>query len=273
MKPEEPERKADSEKRGEEHVEVPVYEALAGIYDHVMSHVDYLSWADFAMEILTAHGMPPAFEEPPPYLLECGCGTGTVASLLASNGCIVDAFDRSPAMIEVAKSKARSSVTSPKFWVDDLLSLELEDRYDAVICLYDSVNYLTETSEISDFFKRVHRALRPNGLFLFDICTEYNSKRYFASHEESDEGSGFSYHRTTCYHDNEMIQENSFVIRLESEPGKVFIERHFQRIYRLGTIRDILSGANMVILEETNAIYREPPVEESIRVHFLCQRC
>lgn len=269
MKPEKPEKKVGTKETDIEYVEVPAYEALAGIYDHVMSHVDYLLWAEFAMEILTDHGMPSLFNEQPPHLLECGCGTGTLACIVAANGYIVDAFDKSTVMIEMARSKARGSVTPPRFSVSDFLHLEVKDRYDAVLCLYDSVNYLTEPRQVEDFFRRVKSALKPNALFLFDVCTEYNSKRYFSSLDEKEYGAGFSYHRLTNYNADDMIQENIFMISTDNEPGKVFIDRHFQKIYHLDTLRHILSGLKMLILEETDGVLRESPHEESIRVHFL----
>ena len=250
---------------------VDPYVVLARIYDQIMSHVDYSRWVDFALNILTDNGLPET-DDSPPHLLECACGTGTVAGMLALRGHRVDAFDLSPDMIKVAESKVGSMMNSPCFRVLDFARLDAVDRYDAVLCLYDSVNYILEPHLIEDFFSRVRLSLKMNGLFLFDACTEYNSNVHFSSKEQQESGEGFSYDRVMRYIHREMIQENTFYIRLDSEPGRVYKEIHRQRIYSLQTLRDILTKSGMKILEETDEYLRRPPREQSLRVHFLCRR-
>ncbi len=251
---------------------VDPYVVLARIYDQIMSHVDYRQWVDFVLDILTDYGLPETDDPRPPHLLECACGTGTVAGMLALRGCRVDAFDSSPTMIEVAESKVGSMLNSPDFTVSDFTVLDAENRYDAVLCLYDSVNYILEPHLVEDFFSRVRRSLKMDGLFLFDTCTEYNSIVHFSSKEQQERCEGFSYDRVMRYNHREMIQENSFYIRLDSEPGKVYKELHRQRIYTLQTLRDIISKSRMKILEETDEYLRRPPREQTLRVHFLCRR-
>ncbi len=89
-------------------VKVDPYYALARIYDQVMDHVDYAKWVQFILEIFEEHGLyPPASNKKTP-ILECACGTGTVALHLALRGYEVSAFDSSAAMVEVARSKVKS---------------------------------------------------------------------------------------------------------------------------------------------------------------------
>ena len=255
-----------------EYVEVAPYQALAPIYDYMMSHVDYMAWTDFAIDILTDSGLPKFQGDPPPCLLECACGTGSMAIIIAIRGYMVDAVDKSPEMIEAARSKSGSMGNKPRFAVADFLELDEENRYDGVLCLYDSVNYLLSPRQVEEFFISVRRALKPKGLFLFDICTEYNSLVNFASSEQEEYCPGFSYQRFMRYHSKEMIQENRFHIRLDSERGRIFVETHVQRIYGLNEMRVFIKKAGLKLVEETDGTKRRPPQDNSLRIHFLSRR-
>jgi SAM-dependent methyltransferase len=49
--------------------------------------------------------------------------------------------------------------------------LTLMDPPDAVVCCLDSLNYVTRPAAVQRTFQRVFDALRPGGLFIFDIRT------------------------------------------------------------------------------------------------------
>jgi ubiquinone/menaquinone biosynthesis C-methylase UbiE len=253
-------------------VEVAPYSRLAGIYDEVMSHVNYVGWAQFVGDILTEHGLALPDAEPPPRLLECACGTGSVAIHLSRKGYAVDAFDGSAQMIEIARSKARDMQHPPQWMVSSFADLEAEAEYNAGLCLYDSVNYLMHGSAVLDFFTRIKHALKPRGLFLFDVCTEHNSLTHFADGSvEECVGSGY-YRRVMIYHQQRRIQENLFYIHPDKYGGEVYLERHLQQIFALADIRRYIAEAGLKLLEETDDITRRPPSTASKRVHFLAQK-
>ena len=94
--------------------------------DHGLRDPDTrLAW----LELLLAH-LPP----PPARVADLGCGTGTLSVLLAEAGYVVDGVDFSPAMVELARTKAasRDDVT---FVVADVAEPPLEPAaYDVVLC-------------------------------------------------------------------------------------------------------------------------------------------
>ena len=256
----------------EQPLEIEPYEMLAPIYDQVMSHVNYAAWADFVMDILTDYGLPSQFDDPSPLLLEAACGTGTVAIMTALSGYDIDAFDNSPQMIEIARRKSRGMAQPPRFRIADFFELDCKEHYDGILCLYDSVNYITQPDRIRGFFRLVRQALKREGSFLLDVCTEYNSLSHFASNEQVEYFEGFNYRRVMKYFSKDNTQENLFFIKRDETPEKVFVERHLQKIYDLHVIRSQVEKAGMYILEETDDIIRKPPHEKSLRVHFLCKR-
>jgi SAM-dependent methyltransferase len=103
-------------------------------------------------------------------VVDLGCGSGILAGVLADLGYDARGFDLSPAMIELAER------TAPKatFRVASLLDVELPQCV-AVTSIGEALNYATDdrageatTIEVA---QRVHDALVPGGVFLFDVAT------------------------------------------------------------------------------------------------------
>ena len=110
-----------------------------------------------------------------------------------------------------------------------------------------------------------------NGLFLFDICTVYNSKKYFSNRSEGEECSGFKWQRKMFYNSRKHIQENHFDLVFDEFPDKVFTEIHLQRVYKRKEIKKGLKKAGLYLLAETDEFKRRSPVRSSLRIHFLCR--
>ena len=100
---------------------------------------------------------------------ELACGTGSLARLLAQRGYQVTAVDLSEDMLCVAQQKCAGLPV--QFVHQDMSRLALAEPADAVICCLDSVNYVTKKGALQRAFGRVHRYLKPGGLFLFDAKT------------------------------------------------------------------------------------------------------
>lgn len=257
---------------GVKEIRVEPYKVLANIYDQVMTHVDYSRWFEFVMDLISDHARYPGLDEEECKLLECACGTGNLAVKFALEDFSVDAFDKSTFMVEIAKSKALGMSEPPRFQVKDFLELNAENEYDIVVCLYDSVNYLSEIEAVIDFFSRVETSLKPDGVFIFDICTETNSRLFFNERSETYIGNGFAYRREMKFNPRAMLQENFFSIRFDKKPRELYNEHHKQRIYTIESIREAVSEADLVILEETEEFERRPPGQNALRVHFICSK-
>ena len=143
------------------------YTVLAQCYDRLTADVDYESWADYVERHFRK------LKRPVRSVVELGCGTGSLACLLARRGYSVTAVDLSPDMLTVAEQKCRGLDVT--LLCRDMSRLTLSGqaavRTDAVICCLDSVNYVTRPAALRRAFQRVYKALAPGGLFLFDVKT------------------------------------------------------------------------------------------------------
>lgn len=107
-------------------------------------------------------------------VVEAGCGSGVLARYLARAGYDVRGFDASAAMIRLARGNAPRA----KFRVASLETAILP-RSQAVVCLGEVVTYLPRGfPSLRAFCKRVHRALPPGGVLLFDFLHSARGRTY-----------------------------------------------------------------------------------------------
>jgi SAM-dependent methyltransferase len=83
-------------------------------------------------------------------------------------------IDLSPKMIEVARKRAPAA----KVFVGDITNFSFTERYDIILCPFDTINHVTSFSAWKSVFANAHRHLRPNGVFIFDVNTETKMERY-----------------------------------------------------------------------------------------------
>jgi 2-polyprenyl-3-methyl-5-hydroxy-6-metoxy-1,4-benzoquinol methylase len=102
-------------------------------------------------------------------VLDMACGSGRHAIELATMGFIVDAFDSSSAMIEVAENLAKDRKVELSLVVDDMLNISkrYQDSYDLILCLGNSLALLSSLQEISQVLSTVFDLLSNNGAFVF----------------------------------------------------------------------------------------------------------
>lgn len=240
------------------------YSQLAEIYDYIMRHVDYVQWGDYIQAIYAR------FEVEPATILELACGTGSLASILTTRGYHVTGIDLSEAMVTIACRKALQQEQSIVFMQGDMTLPPVAGPFDSVLCLYDSVNYLMDLEAMRRMMEKVQARLHPNGLFIFDACTEINSQRYFNRQTDQEGTDDFSYIRRSEYIARERVQVNEFQLLLKrGDHYDHHFERHEQRIYPITQILETCRTAGFNILGAFNGFTFTPATEKSNRVHFV----
>jgi SAM-dependent methyltransferase len=138
---------------------VPSYEHLAGCYDE-LHRDDPLGNVERVRGYLARHA-PRARS-----VLELGCGSGAILAAL-DGGMSQTGLDHSPAML----ARARSKVPDARLVEGDIATFELGTRFDAVLCLFDTLNHLERFDAWRTLFERAADHLNDRGLFAFDVNT------------------------------------------------------------------------------------------------------
>ena len=149
-----------------------IYHELAEIYDQLIKDDEANKhWLQFIIDHVQGKR-----------IFELACGSGELAVALAKAGYTVTATDFSDDMLEKAKEKDKEQGVS--FFNMNMLSWTVEDKYDAVICFCDSINYLSNYDELKYVFSQANKHLAENGVLLFDM---HHSHRLIEFQDEWDE--------------------------------------------------------------------------------------
>lgn len=141
-------------------------EGYAKYYDVLYQDKDYVGECSFVEEVFRRYS-PKA----PNTILDVGCGTGSHAIELSRRGYRVVGIDLSKAMVGIARRKVVGSDANKALdlAVMDARHLGLNASFDACICMFAVVSYITSNEGLSAFFKEVRRVLKPGSVFVFDF--------------------------------------------------------------------------------------------------------
>ncbi len=186
------------------------YENFAYIYDHLMEEVDYDKWLTFIDKLFKEHNIDS--------VCDLGCGTGNMTIPISQKGYDMIGVDLSEDMLMVAREKAAEAGQDILFLNQNMKEFELYGTVDAIIATCDSVNYL-KPEDIPQFLKWVHNYLNPEGLFVFDLNTEYKFKNIYGNKTFSELGEDFAYLWENQYWPDKKVNEYYISFFVEEEDG------------------------------------------------------
>jgi len=241
------------------------YSKLALIYDDVMSHVDYKEWANYVSKIIRKW-QPKCHS-----ILDISCGTGRFLLSLTSNKIERIGFDMSFEMVKIANQKVNTNGTYISFYQGNMVNFYLRKKIDVIVCLYDSINYLNDFKYWQQLLNNVSTVLGVGGLFVFDVCTENNSLRYFNNYSERNVGIDYEYIRLSNYDKKNKIHENKFLINFDNDENE-YVEIHRQKIFLLREILEFIQSTELKLLGYFDDFTFNRASEDSLRVHFVLKK-
>lgn len=213
----------------------PPYEKFAYAYDRMMSNVNYTRWTHYIESLFDRYDCKPR------RVLDLACGTCALTIQLGLKGYKMTGVDRAAGMLEIAKKKVAAHDLDVRLHHGDMRDFHLTQRFDAILCTYDSINYAYDEDELSQVFECVAEHLEPDGLFIFDVTTERNivehfhNKTFAANHEDYT----YIWKNNYLYHSKMCRTLLTFFIR-EGELFRRYEEVHQQRIYEVPVVNDLL---------------------------------
>jgi predicted TPR repeat methyltransferase len=236
------------------------YIKSAKLYDRILSHVDYEDWAAYIIEISEHHEVELGS------LLDIACGTGSFLLELEKYQLDLAGIEISSEMLKIAEAKIDAKT---KLTLGNMLDFKLSKKFDAITCLFDSVNYLAELKQVGEFINYASKNLNENGLLIFDAVSQKACKYYFGNYTESDVIDEIEYTRYCHYDFAENIQVTEFTFK---ENNQLFYEEHHQYIYTFAEIIEEVKKTKLKLLAvysdfELNEIHRNTD-----RAHFVLQK-
>ena len=247
-----------------------IYRELSRFYDSFNNSIDYSAWADFYEDLFSDYAGRKVNS-----VLDLGCGTGSMTLELAGRGYDMTGVDISADMLSVAAQKASDMNRKNVLWLNqDIREFELYGTVDAIICVLDVINYLSDISELKRVFSLAENYLYPGGLFIFDVNTPYKFENCFGKNAfVFDDGS--TYCGWQNYYSKRSGNCSFYLSMFERNPDGTYTRHDEYQREHCFSMRAISRAAVDCGLEKCGVFSgfgREVPDVKSERWHFVLRK-
>jgi SAM-dependent methyltransferase len=237
---------------------------VAPYYDDLMATVPYERWVDYVERILARFGARPRD------VLDLCCGTGAVGAEMLRRDYQVMGIDLSEEMVR------RCGLSRPPLpaAVMDARRFGLRDAcFDLVVSLYDSLNYIVEPEGLASCCRGVAQALRPGGLFVFDLNTERALRLGLFTQDNLRSGEPLLYRWESHWDGPRKLCRVDMWFRWRGEGERVeFREIHYERAYGDAEVREMLEAAGLETLAVYDAYSFRAPSRLSNRAYYVAAK-
>ncbi len=243
------------------------YENLAYIYDKlIFEDIDYDIITSFILKVLEDHNIKRD------KYLDVACGTGTMVEKMYKFFQEVWAVDYSLDMLSAAEQKLRDKKVSYKLINQNMIELELYEKFDLITCILDAVNYIDDSDDIEKFFKRVHEHLEDEGAFIFDINSYYKLSEVLGNNTFIYDTEELFYSWENEFDEDTLYMYLNFFLK-EGGVYKRFQEEHRERAYKEAFIEEALKIAGFKIIGKTEDYrYCKSVTEVSERLVYIVKK-
>lgn len=206
--------------------EVKEYEYLAKYYDYLLGDEEAF---DFWLEYINAKDYHT--------VLELASGSGVLAGILKKQGKEVTASDISREMKEVATNNFNG-----EYLILNMIDFDLHKKYDLILCVCDSINYLYE-EELEQMFKSVYKHLNDGGRFIFDMHNPKRLKEFDEEYIEEGQIDENVYYQWTINSDTfDRTVNEHFTFYT---PEGMIQEQHTQNVFEPSVVKEKLESVGL----------------------------
>jgi len=178
-------------------------------------------------------------------ILDLGCGPGLYCRMLAEHGHLVTGVDYSERSIAYARQEAARKNLKIDYIHQNYLHMDFKNRFDLVMMIFCDFDVLVPEDR-ERLLEKVHRALKPGGLFIFDTLNP-NAPAAMRVPGKSWEavcggfwknGPYLALSETFHYEEAKVILQQHIVC---SDPDRQAVYRFWTHYYHPDDLRSILS--------------------------------
>ena len=244
--------------------EMSCYLDFAQLYDRLIAEdIDYDAMADFLEQCFARLGQKPSL------VLDLACGTGSLTSILAKRGYDMIGVDLSYEMLNVAREKDPSTL----YLCQDMREFELYGTVDAIVCMTDSLNYITDGHDLQRVFRLAKNYLNPGAPLLFDLNSAYKLEHIIGNNT-------FSYDSDSVFYmwENEFDAKArlcdfylTFFVAQKNGTYTRFDEHHTQRAYTQQEVEAALTAAGFSEINVFHGYTFGAPHADSERLFYIAR--
>jgi predicted TPR repeat methyltransferase len=240
---------------------VQAYSRLAGVYDEIVIDPCHHHWASFLHELWDAD--PEGVRS----VLDLCCGTGLLAGELIARGYRVVGIDASDAMLALARERLGPEVVLSRMTLPDL---KVEGVFDAAVCTFDGLNYLSP-DELRLTLAAVGPRLRPAGWFVFDLHTEAMMDFTVSNPVVAGESAGNDFVISSVVDAGARTCDTRIELTRPRD-GDPFSEQHRQYFHTDAAVRASLQEAGFAVSAVGEEYTHQPADASTLRATWTARR-
>ena len=237
-----------------------MYEDFSYIYDKLSFDIDYEGYAKNILNLVDKYNIKRE------NMLELAAGSGMLTQYFFNEFKNIDALDISPDMLNVFAEKYDNDNVNLIYY--DMVEFENPDKYDLIVILLDSINYVTDPKELQKLFDNCYKNLKDDGLLVFDINSEYKMTEVFGSNCYVYEYEDIFYTWDNFYEDDLIdMHLNFFVEKKDGSYDRIY-EYQLERVYTIDQVSQKVNEAGFKDIKTYDEDDFGPVKADSLRILF-----
>lgn len=209
-----------------------MYKDFSYIYDKLSFDIEYEKYAKNILNLVEKSNIKKES------MLELACGSGMLTHYFFDKFKRIDALDISTDMLSVFKSKYDKEHVNLISY--DMVDFKNHNKYDLIVILLDSINYVTNPKDLEKLIKNCYENLKDRGLLVFDINSEYKMREIFGSNCYVYEYEDIFYTWDNFLADDLVDMHLNFFVEKENGDYKRIYEFQQERIYGVDFVKKLL---------------------------------
>jgi SAM-dependent methyltransferase len=208
-------------------------------------------------------------------LIELGSGTGNHAKFLCDCGFSVVGLERSPEMVSISNDK---NIVGFKAITANIIDFNLLHTFDAAISLFHVISYLNLNKDLVSCFNNVHKHLKNNGIFIFDVWftpavySQGTDTRIKRINDSSIEIIRIAESTSNTSNNVVDVQFDIIIKSNKTDLQEVYREHHFMRHFSIPEIELLASQSGFHILKVEEFMTGNQPSTNTWGVCFILKK-
>ncbi len=243
------------------------YKEFSYFYDYFNYNADYDKLYSYIKEEIKTHNI-----KKDAIVCDLGCGTGELTLKFCKDGFDVVAVDNSSDMLDVLLEKKYDlGYTDLLILNQDITKLDMFGTIDLFVCTFDTLNHLENKDAVLEFFKKVSLFMHPEGIFIFDMNSEYKHREVLKNNVFN-----FEEEEASCVWQNSLLEnENKTKISISIKDKTLnneYFEEFYECYYSLEEIKKLLKLSKLKIGSLKDGEKFDDIKEDTQRYIFVCKK-
>lgn len=217
-----------------------MYKEFSEVYDLIYSFIDYKKACKRLSKLIKKYKRSPGMK-----LLDVACGTGTHL-LYLQHSFVCTGLDLNADMLEIARKKVENAT----FIQADMITMDLNEKFDVLTCLFSSIGYSKTYENLRKTINNFSNHLNSGGLVIIEPWLEKSNYQEGHISMTTYDGDDIKIARlnTTGLKDDLSTMEMHYLMLKRGENVKYFKDYHELGLFEIEKTIDTMKDTNFEVI-------------------------